>query len=234
MKFKKGDFTLVPNKSLRDGMAPKLQVIYMWLCDYSDDNYESYPSRSTLAANCGISVRSLDDGLKQLEKDGYIKKEARFINNENTSNLYTVNIFAPPSAKSAPPSAKNDTTPSAKSAHRTQPNTNSTQITQSTSVDAIARDKYGRSTEINELFQYWESTVGVKISSRIQPNRNACNNLIKKYGVAGVRQLIVAVQASHDDKYAPRISDFSTLQSKLNELLIWAKKKGTTHATARF
>lgn len=89
-------------------------------------------------------------------------------------------------------------------------------------------------TEINELFEYWESTVGIKISSRVQPNRNACNNLIKKYGINGVKQLIVAVQASHSDKYAPRVSDFATLQSKLNDLLIWAKKKGTNNAAARF
>lgn len=102
-----------------------------------------------------------------------------------------------------------------------------------TNVMGETPETFGKS-EINELFEYWEQTIGVKISSRVQPNRNACNNLLKKYGINGVKQLIVAVQASHNDKYAPRVSDFSSLQSKLNELLIWAKKKGTSHASAQF
>lgn len=102
-----------------------------------------------------------------------------------------------------------------------------------TNVMGETPETFGK-TEINELFEYWESTVGIKISSRVQPNRNACNNLMKKYGINGVKQLIVAVQASHSDKYAPRVSDFATLQSKLNDLLIWAKKKGTNNAAARF
>ena len=240
MKYQKGEFTIVPSKSIRRGLPPKLQVIYMWLCEYSDDNYESFPSRTRLAKDCGISLRALDDGLSKLEQLRLINKQQRIVNGEFTSNLYTVNIIALPSAKSALPSAKSalpsakkDTTPSAKSAHRTQPNTNSTHLTTITNVIEDKPQQYGNS-EINELFGYWESTVGIKISSRVQPNRNACNNLIKKYGVNGVKQLIVAVQASHSDKYAPRVSDFATLQSKLNDLLVWAKKKGTTNATARF
>lgn len=130
-RFVKGDFTQVPSKSVRAGLSPKLQVIYMWLCDYSDESLESYPSRKTLASVCGISVRSLDDGLKTLEEMGMISKQVRVVNGEYTSSLYQVNIIAPPSANSAPGVAENNTTPSAESAHRTIPILNSTQLTHS-------------------------------------------------------------------------------------------------------
>lgn len=236
MKYKKGEFTTVPNKSMRSGLAPKLQVIYMWLCDYSDDNFESYPSRSTLAKNCGVSVRALDDGIGKLIELGMISKETRVVNNEYTSSLYTVNILTPPSAESAQPSAENDTTPSADSAHRTQPITNSTHLTQSTNVDGQMsdRDEYGRRNEINEMFEYWQSTVGYAISSRIQANRYACKNLLAKYKASGVKQLIDATAIAQSDQYAPRISDFSSMQSKLNDLIAWGKKKGQNNAAARF
>lgn len=140
IKFNKGEFTTVPSKSARRGLPPKLQVIYMWLCEYSDENNLSFPARSTLAKDCGISVRALDDGIKHLERLGLVNKERRVVDNEYTSSLYTVNIVndsAPPSANSAPPSAKNNTTPSANSAHRTQPIINSTHLTYIDSKESI-------------------------------------------------------------------------------------------------
>lgn len=88
--------------------------------------------------------------------------------------------------------------------------------------------------DINEMFEYWEQTIGYKIDGNRQRNRNACNNLLKKYKLAGLKQLVNAVQVAHGDTYAPRISDFSSLQSKLNDLLAWAKKKGTSNVAAQF
>lgn len=90
------------------------------------------------------------------------------------------------------------------------------------------------SIEINEMFSYWNEILGYEISSKKQANRYACSNLLKKYGAAGVKQLIMAVSSAQSDQYAPRVSDFSSLQSKLNELVAWAKKKGNSNATARF
>lgn len=124
-------------------------------------------------------------------------------------------------------SESTETTQSVNSSNRALTELSVTKVTGETQV------KYGK-TEINELFDYWEENIGIKISSKVQYNRNACNNLIKKYGVNGVKQLIIAVQASHNDQFAPQISDFDELQSKLTRLLTWAKKKGTTSASARF
>ena len=79
--------------------------------------------------------------------------------------------------------------------------------------------------EINEMFDFWEQHVGYPITSKLKPNRNACNNLIKKHKVEGVQRLILGVVQAHDDRYAPRISDFVDLQSKLNQLMVWGKGK---------
>ena len=84
-------------------------------------------------------------------------------------------------------------------------------------------ETYGN-TEINEMFEYWASTVGYEISGRRQANRNACNNLIKKHTADGVRKLIQGVTLAHNDRYAPQIADFEELQSKLSKLMAWGKK----------
>lgn len=81
-----------------------------------------------------------------------------------------------------------------------------------------------QSPEINEMFQYWNDTIGLPIVSKQKANRYACNNLLKKYGSDGVRRLVRGVKRSMSDQYAPRISDFSQLQSRLNEFMVWAKK----------
>lgn len=94
-------------------------------------------------------------------------------------------------------------------------------------------ETYGRN-DINEMFSYWKETVGYELTSRRQANRNACKNLLAKYKSSGVKQLIDATAVAQADKYAPRISDFSSMQSKLNDLLAWGRKKGQNNAAARF
>jgi hypothetical protein len=84
--------------------------------------------------------------------------------------------------------------------------------------------------EISDMFVYWQETTGIPISARIKQNRFACSNLLKKHGADGLRRLIGGVAQSQDDQYAPRISDFTQLQAKLSDLLVWGKKltkKGT-------
>lgn len=94
-------------------------------------------------------------------------------------------------------------------------------------------EKFGK-PEINILFDYWEQKIGMPISSRQTQNRRAANNLLKKHGEDKTKQLIDGVALTLDDRYAPRICDFYDLQNKLNELLIWGRKRGVANATAEF
>jgi hypothetical protein len=79
--------------------------------------------------------------------------------------------------------------------------------------------------EINDLFSYWEETIGYPISAKKQVNRNACNNLLKRYTQPQIERLIDGVAQAHQDKYAPGVADFADLQSNLNKLLAWGKKQ---------
>lgn len=94
----------------------------------------------------------------------------------------------------------------------------------STNVELAKAEVYGNQ-EINELFTYWKQTVGYEISGRKQQNRNACSNLIRKHGVDTTKRLINGVAQCNSDKYAPRISDFTELQSKMSALLAWGNRK---------
>lgn len=94
------------------------------------------------------------------------------------------------------------------------------------SKDTMATASYGK-PEINEMFTYWKEATGLPISSRVQQNRHACHNLIKKHGVAGVRKLVSGVAQAQSDQYAPRIANFIQLQNKLDDLMAWGKKKST-------
>lgn len=92
------------------------------------------------------------------------------------------------------------------------------------SIGEVSPETYGKA-EINQLFETWERTTGLPITSNKTKNRYACNNLIGKYGVDGVEKLIRVVEKAQTDRYAPRVADFCDLQAKLNQLLVWAKGK---------
>lgn len=85
------------------------------------------------------------------------------------------------------------------------------------------------SRDIDEMFEYWTSTVGYEASGQRQANRYACSNLLKKYGKDKLKQLISGVAKAQEDKYAPRISDFKGLQAKQNDLIAWGKQKATNN-----
>lgn len=88
--LEKGTFSIVPIKSMF-GLNPYQQVIYMWLCHHSNQEGICWPSLNTLAQECGMSKYSVIRHLKELEKNGFIKKEARHgENNSNSSNLYKI------------------------------------------------------------------------------------------------------------------------------------------------
>lgn len=98
--------------------------------------------------------------------------------------------------------------------------------------------QYGK-PEINELFDFWEQTVGYPIKSKIKANRNAAQTLITRHGVEGVRRFITWASMAHSDRFATKqqkISDFISLRENDNHLYLWAKGKAgqQSNETARF
>ncbi len=159
-RYSKGEFLLTPNKSNLRGLEPAVQVLFMWLSDHSDDNDQSFPSRQTLAAECGISVKTLDRSMRKLIELGLVQKQARFNGNEQTTNLYRCVIVAPPSVKLSrgsvnltPGRDKNDIQ---NSTHLTQP-IEHIEIDKSISIGAGAK-RQKKELEIPEFFKSLETT----------------------------------------------------------------------------
>lgn len=91
-------------------------------------------------------------------------------------------------------------------------------------VDKSIAPKFGNK-EINSLFDTWEEVVGYKLQANRQKNRNACNNLIRKFDVEGVVKLIYGAARASEDRFGPRISDFISLQAKSDELMAWGRRQ---------
>lgn len=226
-KFDKGNFTLVPSKKAREGMHPTLQTVYMWLCDHSDDKMQSYPSRKVLAAECGISVDTLDRALTRLQEFGMIDKDSRFSNNEQTSNLYTVNIVNRGPQKDGGVAAKT-TLPSRKS-----PTQNSTQLTQpiktiskdigASSLMTPQKQTYGN-PEVTQLIETFTSLTGLRLTKMTEQRRFG-SLLIKAHGIENCLAACAVVAATIEDQYAPRISDIKEMYYKFGQLQVYARKK---------
>lgn len=92
MKYQKGTFILVPNKQMIRNQKPYVQVIYLWICDFVDDNGQCFPSRRLLSEICGCSVSTIDKGLKILCDLGVLSLKNRKKRNEKTTNLYQIHL----------------------------------------------------------------------------------------------------------------------------------------------
>jgi len=97
----------------------------------------------------------------------------------------------------------------------------------SNDIKLVKPEEFG-DPNINKCFDLWEQHVGYPVTSKKTLNRRAVHNLIKTHGLDGVEKLIRGVAVASSDRYAPQISDFIDLQSKLNNLLAWGKKRGSS------
>lgn len=93
-KYEKGSFIVVPNMSHLSGIAPIAQALYLWLCCHANQEGECYPSRTTLARECGIKkLHTLDRYMEFLISVGLVVKEERFKDKEQLSNGYFLPIL---------------------------------------------------------------------------------------------------------------------------------------------
>jgi len=78
---------------------------------------------------------------------------------------------------------------------------------------------------VNDLFDFWLKTMGDPISSRVKANRRAAWNLAQKYSTEELEQMIQLARVAFFNDYAPHIADFADLQSKWQQLKLWAEKR---------
>lgn len=92
IKYKKGTFTIVPNIDTLKGKSPEMQSLFLRLCSYANNEGGCFPSRTRLAKECGMSVKTVDRYMKLLVEENFILKELRKVKNtnQNLSNYYTI------------------------------------------------------------------------------------------------------------------------------------------------
>ena len=93
MKYRKGTFLTIPNKDVIQGLDPITQVLFFWICNYADEDGKCFPSRSRLAKDCGVCVKSIDRHIETLCEKKLLKKDNRYENKTQTSNLYQILLY---------------------------------------------------------------------------------------------------------------------------------------------
>lgn len=92
MRYRKGSFTIVPNKEALRGVDTYAQTLFIWICSYADDDGICYPSIKRLAEDCATSRSTIKKKIKVLEDIGLIRKSERKREDEdvNMTNLYQI------------------------------------------------------------------------------------------------------------------------------------------------
>lgn len=91
-RYLKGDFITVPNKNAIKPLKATTQAVFMWIASYADDEGICFPSRKTIAKNCGVTVDTVDTHIKKLVDAGLLQKTARKDGKQNKTNIYQILI----------------------------------------------------------------------------------------------------------------------------------------------
>jgi len=65
-----------------------LRLVAIALADHVGEDYDCWPSITTLARRTGLSTRIVRTHIAELEIEGVISKETQYRDNRQTSNLY--------------------------------------------------------------------------------------------------------------------------------------------------
>lgn len=220
----------------------KALLVFIKLLIHVNKKGEIAAGRRQLGQLFNINDRTLYDVLVRLENEHIIDitsnaKYSIFRIKNWQKYQSTVNRGEKSSPTASPTASQQIEMVSSPTAHptRAQPETNRSPTTDQHSNKNKKENKKENATnvalaktpsaDINAMFVYWENQTGIGIHSNTQKNRYACSNLLKRYGLDKTKQLVDGVVKAQSDRYAPRISDFVSLQSKLNDLLVWGRNQ---------
>jgi hypothetical protein len=83
--------------------------------------------------------------------------------------------------------------------------------------------------DIDGMFLYWESRVGYPITSNKKKNREFASKILKEHDKQEIAQMIIAVEETLKDKYAPRISNFIDLYYRWDSIQAWGHRRGKSN-----
>lgn len=90
MKYQKGDFLLVPNKSAILDMHGAALNVYLVLLAHANGNGICWPAYEVLVEKTGYQRRSCQLAVDELERRGLIRREFRNIRGRQTSNKFQI------------------------------------------------------------------------------------------------------------------------------------------------
>ena len=224
MKYKKGSFLVVPNLQIIEGQPSAVQSVYFWICSFANEDGNCFPSHTIIAQKSGVSTRTVIRSIEILETLGVLKKEVRMKNNEKISNLYQLLIKVSSDTMSVP-SDTMSVPPSDTMAHRTIPTLfNKTNLT-----GEIVISQAKEIDKIIDLFKAVNPNFDKLFRNKTQ--REATERLIKKWGMAKVEGMVIALPEIIAKPYAPRITTPWDLEKDLAKLIAFVKQeKNKTNA----
>lgn len=212
--------TWIPAHIMLDNdLHPTAKMLYAEINSFTT----CFASNAWLAARLHMTESGVQKILRKLKEKGYVRV-GKFDGRRRT--LVTVrDAPASTSAMDASPPIDNSIDNSLK---------NSFNKELAVSHEAAGPPESFGSPGVNQLFRLWEQMVGYPIASRVQQNRYAASNLLKKLGLDKITQLLEGVRLVQGDRYGPRVADFCDLQAKLNALLAWGRTRKANDVVARF
>ena len=234
MKYRKGEFTVIPNITHLKALSSGAQALFVWFCHYSNEEGTCFPSRTTLSNNLNCSIRTIDQYTKELVSKGFIKKYSRISGNEKLSNLYQILLIDDSSsAELAQPEVQIRTTSSVESAHRTISNrTISTQLDEQSSSEEflVVKDeeveprkpKKFDPTVVFKLFRGGKFPLNWKTNVT---ERQAAENLYNERGVEQIVKALTFIAENHSHPFCPKIHKPSDLDRKWSNLIDFKKKE---------
>lgn len=88
-KYQKGEFLVIPNKHVLAEAKAQIQAVYMWICNFTNEDGECFPSRQTIGRLAGVSESTVDRAIKWLcDKGALIRRKRK--SEDGSTNLTSI------------------------------------------------------------------------------------------------------------------------------------------------
>lgn len=227
MKYEKGSFIVVPNKKSLEGLDAYTQVIYFWLCDFSDDDGTCWPSRALLAKKANVSLSTVDRSIARLEELELLKKFKRYYEQAPTTNLYQLMLVKGGSVLGTLGSVPQTT--GVASEGRTELNIKRTQSINRGELEIRVESdkplKEKKDTSYRSIFSLWGSDYPLHWNKNLT-EIEAAKNLLKESSLEDVKWFLGVYEKYKAVPYCPTILKPSDVDRKWDNLLAFKKKHG--------
>lgn len=92
MYYEKWTFVVVPNIQQLEWKDPLLQILYVWMCKFSNEEWLCYPSIHRLSIVCWCSETTIKNKIKDLQDIWIIERNRRYKDNVEITSEYKIRV----------------------------------------------------------------------------------------------------------------------------------------------